>query len=63
MDLFDYSNYESDSFIDSTPTQILGSSGPYDWLVWTNLNPKNVYEKNSKFINLKYNFYELIDKH
>ena len=30
MDLFDYSNYESDSFIDSAPPpQILGSSGPH----------------------------------
>ena len=28
MDLFDYCNYESDSFPDSVP-QILGSSGPH----------------------------------
>ena len=26
-------------------------------VLWTNLNFKNVYNKNSKFINLKYNFY------
>ena len=31
MDLFDYSYYESDSFIDSAPPpQILGSSGPHE---------------------------------
>ena len=28
MDLFDYSNYESDSFIDSAPPQILGPADP-----------------------------------
>ena len=30
-------------------------------VLWTNLNYKNVYTKNSKFINLKYNFYVLAD--
>ena len=33
MDLFDNTNYESDSFIDSAPPQILGSSGPHELVI------------------------------